>query len=101
MVEKSSEEGEPPTVQIPVKESSSCNFECSDEIRELIGEEVFLLRCPVWRYNKYGWRNTRLLVLTQDSFIIMKQKSKTSKEIRLRNGYEDLKGATISLHRGS
>ena len=81
--------------------SPSRNYECSPEIQELIGEEVFLLRCPVWRYNKYGWRNTRLLVLTQSSFIIMKQKNKNEKEIRLRNGYEDMKGLTISLHKAS
>ena len=31
----------------------------------------------------------------------MKQKNKNEKEIRLRNGYEDMKGLTISLHKAS
>ena len=43
----------------------ACNLECTDEIRTLIGDEVFLLSSPITRYNKYGWRNSRILVLTQ------------------------------------
>ena len=39
--------------------------QCSEEMRTLIGEEDFLIAAPILRYNKYGWRNTRLLVLTQ------------------------------------
>jgi len=49
----------------------------------LIGDEIFLLSTPVLRYNKYGWRNMRLLVLTQDTLILFKQRSKF-KEMRLR-----------------
>jgi len=39
-------------------------LDCSDELRKLIGNEVFLLSSKVLRYNKYGWRNTRIFVLT-------------------------------------
>ena len=82
-------------------ELTKCSFQCGSELRRLIGKtEVFLLSCPIIRYNKYGWRNARLLVLTQDTLIIIKQKKKV-KEIRLRIAYTELKGLTISLHTGS
>ena len=76
-------------------------FECSAEVRALIGDEVFLFETPIIRVNKYGWRNSRVLVLTHDSLLVLKQKSKRSKEVRLRRGYEELLGLTISLHRDS
>ena len=68
---------------------------------EIIGDEVFLLSCKVIRYNKYGWKNTRFLALTQDSILMMKQKNKTQKELRLKLVLESLKGLTISLHPSS
>lgn len=40
------------------------NFKLTSELKKLIGDEVFLLSAPVVRYNKYGWRNSRLLLLT-------------------------------------
>ena len=58
------------------------------------------MSCPIVRYNKYGWRNARLLVLTQDTLIVIKQKNSKVKEIRLRIAYLNLKGLTISLHTG-
>jgi hypothetical protein len=54
------------------EESMEVSLDCTDELRQLIGDEVFLLSSPIARYNKYGWRNTRLLVLTQDSISIIK-----------------------------
>jgi len=77
------------------------NLVLTEDLRKLIGGEVFLLSAPVVRYNKYGWRNTRLLVLTQDSLLILKQKSKKKKELRLKRKYEEMVGLTISLHRES
>lgn len=89
-------------VAMSTAEPTKCSFKCSSELRNLIGEgEVFLLSCPVIRYNKYGWRNTRLLVLTQETLIIIKQKNSKAKEVRLRLAYLNLKGLTISLNAGS
>lgn len=45
-------------------DESACVFTCPEGMQELIGQEVFLLSVPVNRYNKYGWRNVRILVLT-------------------------------------
>ena len=74
---------------------------CPPDMTEIIGDEVFLLSCKVIRHNKYGWKNTRFLALTQESILIMKQKNKTQKELRLKLLLESLKGLTISLHPGS
>ena len=76
---------------------SACNFDLTDDLSPHTGKEIFLFSCPILRYNKYGWRNCRLLVLTQETLIILKQKSK-AKEVRLRLSYSELKGLTISLH---
>ena len=59
------------------------------------------MSCRVVRHNKYHWHNTRLLVLTHESFMIMKQKSKNLKEIRLKIPHEEIKGLTVSLHTSS
>jgi len=45
-------------------DEGACIFTCPEGMQELIGKEVFLLSVPVNRYNKYGWRNSRILVLT-------------------------------------
>jgi hypothetical protein len=79
---------------------SPCNFDLTDDVRPHTGTEIFLFSCPILRYNKYGWRNCRLLVLTQETLIVLKQRSK-SKEVRLRIRYGELKGLTISLHSDS
>ena len=71
--------------------------ECTEEMRGLIGNEVFMLSVPVLRYNKYGWRNTRLLVLTETSLMMVKQRSKM-KELRKRVSFDEMVGLTISLH---
>ena len=80
------------------KTVSVCNFELTDDLRPHIGTEIFLFSCPVLRYNRYGWRNYRILVLTQETIIILKKKKKAQKEVRLRINYTELKGVTISLH---
>ena len=74
--------------------------QCSEEMRTLIGEDLFLFAVPILRYNKYGWRNMRLLVLTQQSLLILKQRSK-KKEVRLRTSYEEMEGLTFGLHQNS
>ena len=60
MVNKGSEES---VVKIS-SPKTQIQFECSEELRTLIGDEIFIISTPVLRYNKYGWRNTRLLVLS-------------------------------------
>ena len=74
---------------------------CPADQADIVGEEVFLLCCKVIRYNKYGWKNTRFLTLTQEGILILKQKNKTQKELRLRLPLESLKGLTLSLHPAS
>jgi hypothetical protein len=81
--------------------TNACTLVCTADLRQHIGTEIFLLSCPVVRYNKYGWRNLRTLVLTQDTIVILKQRSKTAQEVRLRIGYDELKGLTISCHADS
>lgn len=78
-----------------------CSFEIAEDLKEHVGREVFILSCPILRYNKYGWRNTRVLVLTQSTIQILKQKDRKRKETRLRVNYSELKGLTISLHQDS
>jgi len=75
-------------------------MDCSDEIRSLLNDEIFILASPVLTYNKYGWRNSRLLVLTQESLLLIKKRSK-KKEVRLRTGYDEMLGLTISLNGAS
>ena len=45
---------------------------CPPDMVQFVGDEVFLLSCKVIRYNKYGWRNTRFLALTEESILILK-----------------------------
>ena len=96
MVNKGSDE---PVVKIS-SPKTQIQFECSEELRTLIGDEIFIISTPVLRYNKYGWRNTRLLVLSQESLFLFKQRSKV-KEMRLRTQYDEMLGLTISLHQDS
>ena len=39
-------------------------LEETPELHQFVGDEIFILATPVLCYNKYGWRNTRILVLT-------------------------------------
>ena len=59
------------------------------------------MSCRVITHNKYHWHNTRLLVITHESLMIMKQKSKNIKEIRHKIPHEEIKGLTVSLHKRS
>lgn len=67
----------------------------------MLGQEVFLFSCPIIRFNKYGWRNARILILSQDHIYVLKQKNRVKKEVRLRVAYQELRGLTISLHTDS
>lgn len=69
-------------------------MECSAELRQHIGTEIFLLSCKVTKFNKYGWRNTRTLALTQDTILILKNKCK---ELRRKVNLQFLRGLTMSL----
>ena len=71
------------------------------DLQEFVDEESFLLQTIIVRYNKYGWKNIRTLILTQDNIMILKQKNKAKKELRLKVTYQSLKGVTISLHANS
>jgi hypothetical protein len=35
-----------------------------DDLKLHLGSEVFILCCQLIRYNKYGWKNVRTMVLT-------------------------------------
>ena len=74
---------------------------CPPDLQEIVGNEVFLLSVRVIKYNKYFFKNTRFLTLTQENILIVKQKNKTQKELRLKLALDSLKGITISLHPNS
>ena len=77
-------------------------MECANAIRPHIGSEVFLLSCEVIKYNKFGWRNERTLVLTHESLIILKNRRRQNTfEMRLKASIAKLKGISISLHENS
>ena len=40
------------------------SFDIPEDLREHLGSEVFLLSSEVIKYNKYGWKNIRTIVLT-------------------------------------
>ena len=95
------------TREAPKKSSSNdsfteLNLELPDEdLKEHIGDEVFLLSCNIIRYNKYGWKNVRTLCLTQENIMVLKRLNKSRKELRLKVPYHEVKGVTISLHANS
>jgi hypothetical protein len=40
------------------------NLELTPAIAKHIGQEIFLYSCKIVKYNQYGWRNERTLVMT-------------------------------------
>ena len=63
-----------------------------------MGKEIFLYSCKVVKYNQYGWRNTRTLVMTQESFMLLKNKCK---DLRRKILITQIIGLTMSYHHES
>ena len=77
---------------------SELNITVDDALLPFIGDEVFLLSCQVTTYNKFGWRNIRTIVLTQESFLIFRNQFK---EFRRKLNVASLRGVTLSLNEDS
>jgi tmRNA-binding protein len=74
------------------------NLELTPAIAKHIGQEIFLYSCKIVKYNQYGWRNERTLVMTQESLMLLKKKCK---DLRRKVAISSLMGLTLSYHHES
>lgn len=87
------------TLDQPVKAADfveePVSLELTEALAQHIGGEVFLFSCPIIKYNQYGWRNKRTFCLTQQSFLLLKNKCK---DLRRTVPLASLLGVTVSYH---
>lgn len=74
------------------------NLVMTPALAKHVGNEIFLYSCVIVKYNQYGWRNTRTLLATQESIMLLKNKDR---DLRRKLAIEQVEGLTMSYHHES
>ena len=77
------------------KKNDHLNFEKDDEIRKIITNEKFLFSDLIYKKNKFGFNQSRNLVLTDNAIYNLK-----GKKLQRRFDISKLKGITTSIAKG-
>ena len=74
------------------------NLTLTPDLMQHVGKEVFLYSCVIDKYNPYGWRNRRTLLMTQQSIMLLNNKNK---DLRRKVEIAKVEAVTVSLHPSS
>ena len=86
---------EPPQLEYD-QVNDHLNFEQDEEIKKIISNEKFLFSDEIYKKNKFGFNQTRQVILTDNALYNLR-----SKKLQRRLDIAKLKGITVSIAKGS